>query len=147
MSPLPVVICGKNPAIAAIVKDTLQPAYEAIHIITSVEQGTTDIPLLLTGKTPPNHAGNGGTKKYASVPVAIITGGGYDDEAFDTLKAACKDVKEVPWFRPDMSRMSEMPSTVEDYARAVSERCKIALKALLEGGKGKHEGREGVYYY
>ncbi|ORY14928.1 HAD-like domain-containing protein [Clohesyomyces aquaticus] len=149
MSALPVVVCGKNPAVAAAVKQSLLPGYEVIHIITSVNQGTTDIPLILTGNQPPDNADNQGTKNYINIPVAVLTGGGYDDQSFDTMKAACKDVKAVPWFRPDLSRVNEMPhfTQAEAFGKATAERCKVALKEVLEDGKGKAEGREGVWFY
>jgi hypothetical protein len=74
----------------------------AIHVVTSVPQGLTDLPLLLSdpSTTPQNAEANVGSRNYGARPLAVAAGGGFDDAAFQTLRDACKDVEQgVVWVR------------------------------------------------
>ncbi|KAF2175891.1 hypothetical protein K469DRAFT_609185, partial [Zopfia rhizophila CBS 207.26] len=58
--------------------------------------------------------------------VAVATGGGFDDEAFNQLRDSCKDVqgvRAVPWLRPDMGKFKDMPppDNVKIYGLAAAE--------------------------
>ncbi|KAH7074679.1 hypothetical protein BKA63DRAFT_319150 [Paraphoma chrysanthemicola] len=148
---LPVVVVGRNPKIAGKVREGLGPEYDAIHIILSLEQATTDIPLLLAtpSQTPPNSQDNQGSQKYGARPVAVAVGGGFNDEMFAEIKNACKDVdKGVVWLRADVAKIKEMPplSELEAYGEETARRVKKKLEELGVGG-GDGEGKEGVYFF
>ncbi|KAF1837897.1 hypothetical protein BDW02DRAFT_84032 [Decorospora gaudefroyi] len=48
MSPIPIILCGRNPALAQSVQKNLMPEYDVTHIIPSPFDGAREIPLLLT---------------------------------------------------------------------------------------------------
>jgi len=73
-----------------------------IHVILTPEAGAAEIPLLLDGKSLPKSE-NVGSQNYSKKPIAVITGGGYDDAKFKIMKDACEGKGSVPWLRPDMS--------------------------------------------
>lgn len=122
---LRIILCGQSPLIANPVKAGLLPEYEseilpvssqhmtyvlilvAIHVILGSPAGVKDLPLLLSGQTPPaTDEPNLGTRDYSKKADAIITGGGYDDENFSVMKNACAGLPGkggIPWLRPDMS--------------------------------------------
>jgi hypothetical protein len=79
-----------------------------------VEQGVEEIPRLM---------------KEQDI-YAIITGGGYDDEAFAKMKDATD--KPVPWLRPDKTRGSPQ-DLGPGYPKIVGERAKAALKDANPG--------------
>ena len=82
-----------------------------------------------------------GTGNYSKPPVAIITGGGYDDAMVKEMRDACKDVNNVPWLRPDMSaRAPQGPG----YGAAMAEKMKVHLSKLARDGK---MNQDGVYLY
>lgn len=138
-----------------IISNQLTLRATVIHIVLSLDAGISDIPLLLSGKTPTpapssntssGPSENLGSQNYAKKPVAVAVGGGFDDEMFEQMKAATEG-KEVVWVRADPSKMAGMPELgdVEAYAAASAARVKRCLGGLgvgVEGGK-----REGVFYY
>jgi hypothetical protein len=68
----------------------------------STSTGALEIPILLSGKTPENHSENLGSQNYAQTPRAVVAGGGFDDEAFMTMKKASDGVvgtEKVPWLK------------------------------------------------
>lgn len=89
------------------------------------------------------------------MPVAIATGGGFDDEQFKSMQDACKGVEgiqEVPWLRPDKSmprpgqtavNQSPQMAEGEDFARETAQRVKEAL-GKLKLGEG---GQTGVFLF
>ncbi|KAJ4366952.1 hypothetical protein N0V83_007482 [Neocucurbitaria cava] len=121
MSPMPIIVCGRNPNIAKNVRKGLLPEYDVIHVAIGLDAAISDIPLLFSGKTVPsnNNSDNLGSQNYAKKPVAVAVGGGFDDEMFEQMKAATEG-KEVVWVRPDLSKMDGMPELgdVEAYAAA-----------------------------
>ncbi|KAF2258674.1 hypothetical protein CC78DRAFT_537614 [Lojkania enalia] len=147
MSALPVIVCGKNPSIAAVVRKHLLPEYDVTHIITSPEVGAVQIPLVLAGKAPPNSFENLGSRNYGKLPVAVAAGGGYDDDSVKLMQDACKDVKAVPWLRPNLSQFKNMPSfnDVEAYGTATAIRLKRKLEELNVGGE--NGTKDGVHLY
>ncbi|KAF2738613.1 hypothetical protein EJ04DRAFT_560616 [Polyplosphaeria fusca] len=142
----PVVVCGRNPKVSEAVRANLVPEYEVIHILMSLEAAQADIPDLLSGKAPADPASNKGSQNYTSTPVAVCIGGGYDDNAFDSMRKASTGLAGVPWLRPDKSRLAEMPprNDPEGYGKATAERIKVALDDLREQGVF---GKDGVYLY
>ncbi|KAF1851046.1 uncharacterized protein K460DRAFT_302766 [Cucurbitaria berberidis CBS 394.84] len=147
MSPIPVIVCGKNPNIAKKVREDLLPEYDVIHIILTLEAGTLEIPRLLSGKTPEKTPGNHGSQNYTQKPVAIAVGGGFDNEAFGQMKDASKDVQSVVWVRPDVNYRAEMPalSDTEAFGAATAVRVKKCLNELSVGKEGGKT--EGVFYF
>ncbi|CAO2649429.1 Nn.00g068140.m01.CDS01 [Neocucurbitaria sp. VM-36] len=147
MSPIPVIVCGKNPNIAKKVREGLLPEYDVIHIILSLEAGLSDIPLLLSGKTPKDTAGNLGSQNYDERPVAVAVGGGFNDEMFDQMKDAAKEVQSAVWVRADLSKVAAMPalSDVEAFGAATAVRVKKSLDELSVGKEGGKT--EGVFYF
>jgi hypothetical protein len=121
MSPIPIIVIGRNPRIAIKVREGVMPEYDGmsasllsslhytspytlsvVHIITTVEQGLNDLPLLLSNpsQTPMNVDNNLGSKNHGSRPLAVAAGGGFNDEMFNKMKDACKDVEQgIVWVR------------------------------------------------
>jgi hypothetical protein len=105
-----------------------------IHVILTPEAGVSDIPLLLEGKTPPSSdPGDLGTRDYSQRAAAVVTGGGYDDAAFQIMRDACKGKSNIPWLRPDLSVPT--PPLGPLYGKAMVERVKACLDNLAEEGK------------
>jgi hypothetical protein len=71
-----------------------------IHIILSVEQGVKDLPLLLSTplQSPDNVGENFGSQNYKERPLAVGVGGGFNDEMFEEMRDACRDLDEgIVW--------------------------------------------------
>lgn len=164
MSALPIILCGKSPPLVNYVRKHLLPEYEGtplphalylpthhltrpvIHTIYSTPAGILELPLLL--KTPPTiPSGSGpnlGSQNYAKRPIAVVTGGGFDDEAFEAMRKACADVTaDIPWGKPDVAKMREMPNygNMDAFGGRIVERMKENLGKLGGGGE------EGVFLY
>ncbi|KAE9371721.1 hypothetical protein N431DRAFT_484199 [Stipitochalara longipes BDJ] len=139
--PIPIVLCGASPQIATGVKNGLLPEIEVIHVILSAEAGAAEIPLLLEGQSlPPSE--NVGSQNYSKKPVAIITGGGYDDARFKLMKDACEGKGSVSWLRPDMGY--PMPPLGPQYGATMVERVRKGIRELVNSGR---LGGEGVFIY
>ncbi|KAF2854341.1 hypothetical protein T440DRAFT_443052 [Plenodomus tracheiphilus IPT5] len=147
MTPLPIIVCGKNPSIATAVRERMLPEYDVIHIILSVESGMRDIPLLLSSQFPANSSSNHGSRNYTKPPVAIALGGGFNDELFNQIKDSCKDVPSTIWLRVDTSKMAgpPKPEEMEKYGRATAERMKKKLGELRVSEEGGV--KEGVFCF
>ncbi|KAH7122614.1 hypothetical protein B0J11DRAFT_344310 [Dendryphion nanum] len=151
MAPIPIIVCGRRAEIAKFVRESLAPEYDVVHVITSPEEGSSDIPILLRGEKLPE-SDNPGSRNYGSTPLAVATGGGYDDEAFNQMRDAClKDdkAKVVPWLRPDLSQISSMPdlSDAEAYGRKTADRLRIVLNDLDLKGESKVEWKKGAVIF
>jgi len=162
-APIPVVLCGASAQIATGVKNGLLPEIEGrltvpppfsaisltdgtlhlsvIHVILSAEAGAAEIPLLLEGNSLPASE-NVGSQNYSRKPVAVVTGGGYDDARFKMMKDACEGKGSVSWLRPDMGY--PMPALGPQYSAIMIERVKKGIKELVESGK---LGKDGVFIY
>lgn len=96
---------------------------------------------------------NVGSGNYSNIPVAVVTGGGYDDESFDLMRSACKNTKIVPWLRPDKSKLKDSPplDDIEAFGKNTAVRVRETLQELGLGkgeeGKEKEEWKTGVYFY
>jgi hypothetical protein len=98
---------------------------------------------MLEGKEIPKpDPDNVGTKNYSSKALAVVTGGGYDDEAFETMRKACEGKSSVPWLRPDLS--VARPPIGPQYGGQIAERAKQCLEGLEKAGQGD---KDGVYLY
>lgn len=71
---------------------------------------------------------------------AVVLGGGYDDDAFDSIRKAAtgSDYQKVFWLRPDMSKMPPGPPG-PGYAKAVAKRTKDKLDELRQGDVAEGE--------
>jgi hypothetical protein len=151
---IPILLCGRTPMIANAVKAGLLPEYEGTsthifqanaklirstvaHVILTPEQGSTEIPLLLSGKFTPDAASeNIGSKNYSTLPSAVVLGGGYDDAAVKVLREAVgqkEGARDVPWLRPDRSVAT--PPLGPEYGKAMVQRTKTCLDKLKKDGK------------
>lgn len=70
---------------------------------------------------------------------AVVTGGGYDDEAFAKMKDATIGCKEIPWLRPDKTKPGPQGLPTE-YAKAVAQRTKDTLNSI-------DRSKSGVFLY
>ncbi|KAL1793539.1 hypothetical protein ACET3X_008521 [Alternaria dauci] len=146
MSPIPIVVCGKNPNIAKAVRESVKPEYDVIHIILSVEEATSSIPLLISSKTPPNSSSNIGSQNYGTRPAVVALGGGFNNEMFEEIKKSCGNEKMV-WVRTDITRTGEMPdfNDHEAYGKATGARLKKCLDELKIGREGGKT--EGIWFF
>ncbi|OZJ02276.1 hypothetical protein BZG36_05161 [Bifiguratus adelaidae] len=131
--PIPVVLCGKTEQIATTVIATMKPELEVIHLILTPDAGKAQIPALLRGETDVPSDSALGSKNYSKPPAAVVTGAGYDGQAVEEMRAACKETKPVPWLRPDTTKPA--PPLGPEYGKALVERIKITMKELAEQGK------------
>ncbi|KAF2031370.1 hypothetical protein EK21DRAFT_110972 [Setomelanomma holmii] len=151
MAPTPVVLIGRKPEIATSVRKGLMPEYDVVHVILSDEQGLKDLPLLLSNppKTPTNTEDNYGSKNYGERPLAVAAGGGLNDEMFNNLRAACKDIeKGIVWLRADIKNVTKMPEFGDSEAYGLETARRVKNKLLeLKVGEESTEGKEGVYWF
>jgi len=88
-----VILCGQTEQIGQGVIAGLKPEYEAcpvIHFVLTPEGGSSQISLLLRGEAAVPSASALGSKYYSRPPVALITGGGYDNDGMAAMIKACK---------------------------------------------------------
>lgn len=116
-----------------------------IHIILTLSAGASEIPPILQGQAPPpSGEENLGSRDYSKLPVAVITGGGYNDAMFEEMYNAAKGKgKQVVWLRPDMT-VQGAPPLGPDYGVYVTGRVKTCMRRLegegmLDGWKGGDE--------
>ncbi|KAJ5742477.1 uncharacterized protein N7511_011533 [Penicillium nucicola] len=149
MNPIQVIICGKSVHVAIGVKEAIRPTYEALHVITSVAAGISDIPPLLQGQAPPSkEQANLGTQEYGKKVQAIIAGGGYNDAELQSLRDACKGYGNVPWLRHDISKEIDprqpRPKVGIEYGEQIGNKVVECLDRLRIEGK---MGEDGVYWF
>ena len=119
-----------------------------IHFILTPSAGAAEIPALLQGKAPPassDHADdNIGSNNYSKTAVAVVTGGGYEDDDVEMMRDACRveGCKAVPWLRPDLSKPT--PPLGPEYGRHMVARVKACLAALER--EGNIEADAVVFY-
>jgi hypothetical protein len=111
-----------------------------------------DLPYVLSNPSaaPPSSSSNLGSKNYGTRPFAIAVGGGFNDQAFQEIKNACKDVEQgIVWVRADTSKWSSMPSLSDHdaFGAAMAKRVKSKLNELgLESGE-ERQRKEGVWLF
>jgi hypothetical protein len=140
---------AQNPDVAVPSPHTNLSSSPVIHIVTDAQVGVSEIPLLLAGKSIPVKEHNIGTKNYSQPPVAVVAAGPYRDEDLNLMRDACKDVKAVPWLRPNMSRADDRPPLWNEcaFGKCMAERAKRRLAELGVGGEEKEEWRNQVYMF
>lgn len=101
------------------------------------QAGTSQIPAILRGEKSPESNSELGSKDYSSPPVAVILGGGYNDEDIDLMFAAAQrdaDGKNtIPWLRPDLTKPA--PPLGPEYGKALVARIKTLLAEMEKEGK------------
>ncbi|KAA8652646.1 uncharacterized protein ATNIH1004_001551 [Aspergillus tanneri] len=147
---LPVLLCGRLERVGSLVIEELKPEYEVIHFITSVEDGTINLPLILSGNLPKWEGSGLGSKIYSRAPKAVILGGGYDDEAIEKLRQAVaisQGTIQVPWLKADPKKTEAGPTPgTEAYCRSAAARIKETLEILEK--TGRLDGTEdGIFFW
>jgi hypothetical protein len=112
-----------------------------VYFILTSAAGQTDIPRLLRGE-PSTADPELGTKNYSKPPVAVVLGGGYDDEGTELMRASC-DV-DVPWFRLDTNLPA--PPLGPEYVKVVIARLKVVMSDMKAEGK-LCRNTKGVFWY
>lgn len=107
-----------------------------IHFVMSPEGGKEQITAIFRGETPSSDS-ELGSKDYSQKPVAVILGGGYDDEGTAVMMEAAKGIHPVPWLRPDTSKPA--PPLGPEYGKALVARIKNLLAEMEKDGKMKEE--------
>ncbi|CAG8240558.1 unnamed protein product [Penicillium olsonii] len=138
MSPLPIVICALDDQIGKPVSELLQPEYEVIHFIQSLEAAQSEIPHILAGRDPQSrHTNNVGTKDYTRPARAVIFGRGFDLEDIEALreKVAGASPDPVVWIAGDPSRKPP-PSALPppNYPQLVAGVARKLLGGWVEAG-------------
>lgn len=161
--PIPVVICGRHEGVAKTVSEGIGSDYECknpatrpsehiidlrcvvVHFIPTTEAGVAELPLILQGVMPTKIENSAGSGNIAGLAKAVILGGGYDEAAFQTIKAAVDAAKlqhKPVWLRKDDGRPS--PPFNADYGRLLSIRVREMLKKLED--EKKLDGSDGGIY-
>ena len=134
---------------------TFHNIFSAVYSGHSLPAALEELPLILSGKPPPSSSLHTriGSNSFDKPPVALIVGGGYDDEKFGALYDAClkacgesKKNLGVPFFRVS----NEITKKLEEegkgpkiggpgYPEAIAQRLKdrlagLGIKAGMEGG-------------
>jgi hypothetical protein len=80
----------------------------------------------------------------------VAVGGEFDDQAFQEIKDACKDVEQgIAWVRADTSKWSSMPSLNdhEAFGAAMAKRVKSKLGELGLGNGEEGARKEGIWLF
>ncbi|RMD42195.1 hypothetical protein DV735_g2959, partial [Chaetothyriales sp. CBS 134920] len=138
--PVPVLLLGKIEAHIAGVSRGLLPDYDVIHNVRSVQVAESEIPALLKGEPVQPSSGFGSNYK-SSNPVsgsqikAVIVGGGFTPEEFQTIEKIINGARPLPIFRADTSRVPPNvtgPPPIE----LITQRILGALKEARNGESG-----------
>ncbi|KXX83074.1 hypothetical protein MMYC01_200487 [Madurella mycetomatis] len=139
----PVILCGKTEAVGTGVIADLKPEFDVIHFVMSPEAGATQIPAILRGEQEVETISALGSHDYAKKPVAVIMGGGYQDDGIELMMKASAGIHPIPWLRPDLT-IPAPPFGTPDYGKALVQRIKVLLAQLEQDGN-MHE--EKVFRY
>jgi hypothetical protein len=94
----------------------------------SVKDGLQNLPLILSGSTPVNDRSFLGSKAYSRFPMAVILGGGYDDEFITRLREAVANspgTTRLPCLKadPEKTESGPIPGT-EEYCKSAGSSTK-----------------------
>ncbi|KAK7179065.1 uncharacterized protein CC84DRAFT_1165425 [Paraphaeosphaeria sporulosa] len=141
-SSIPVILCGRTEGIGAGVIEALKPEIEVIHFILTPEAGKNQIPALLKGDKNVLSDSGLGSKNYERTAEALLLGAGYSEEEIEEMREASKEVKGVPWLRPDTEKPA--PPLGPEYGKALVARIKETMNGLAEKGE---MGQDAVVWY
>ncbi|KAK9489073.1 hypothetical protein V1508DRAFT_429182 [Lipomyces doorenjongii] len=139
--PMPVVACGKIPAMGKSISQHMLPEYEVIHFILSYEAAEAELPHLLAGRDPQSRSPNEiGTHDYSRPPRAVIFGRGYEPQQVEELKKKFDGVAKEPvaWVR---GNPADLPAGAagHDYAQNIAADMKKMLKKWRDEGEKDEE--------
>ncbi len=118
-----------------------------VHFVTTPEAGVKDLPLVLQGSAPETAASSVGTGNVAAGATAVILGGGYDDNDYETMRKAVDAAtlaRRPVWLRNDLS--VAMPPPGPEYGKAVVVRVKNLL-AKLDKENSLDGSDSSTYWY
>ncbi|KAK4957754.1 hypothetical protein LTR28_005679 [Elasticomyces elasticus] len=152
MSPIPVVLCGKDPTLAKNFCESMLPEYEVTYVLHTAAAAVTELPSILSAK-PFNSSSGLGTQRQTA-PKAIIVGRGYGQEEIDAMRAV-DGAHSAAWLVPDLSSMPPVGTLVRgliggkpSLAGSVAERAKDILKEHgVSGEKGPEAEVGGQVWY
>ncbi|PYH81347.1 hypothetical protein BO82DRAFT_432687 [Aspergillus uvarum CBS 121591] len=139
---IPVILCGAKREVAALVRAHMLPEYDVVYAGHNLPAAEQEVPLILAGKAPPASALHTqvGPNDFTIAPRAVITGGGYSEDRFQTLYQACANasgVLSVPFFRTDNHLTDQLAATGKgpahsssEYPAAVTARLKAKLREV-----------------
>jgi hypothetical protein len=126
-------VCGSPAHLSSSTNSELTWWVAVVQFVMSPESGVEQIPAILRGDKSVSSDSQLGSKDYSKTPICIILGGGYDDASTEILMNAAKDVKSLPWLRPDSSKPS--PPVGPEYGKALVQRIKELIPQLEKDGK------------
>lgn len=88
--------------------------------------------MIFQGKALSSSGSELGSKDYSQKPIAVILGGGYDDEGIKAMMEASKNIHPIPWLRPDLSLPT--PPLGPEYGKVMVARVKERLATLEKTG-------------
>ncbi|KAF2009063.1 hypothetical protein BU24DRAFT_415415 [Aaosphaeria arxii CBS 175.79] len=139
--PIPVVGCGKIPAMGKSISQHLRPEYEVTHFILSYEAAEAELPHLLAGRNPQSQTPNEiGTNNYSRPPRAVVFGRGYDPHQVEELKKKFASVAKEPvaWVRGNPGDLP-VGAVGPDYAQLIVADMKKVLNKWRDGGEKDEE--------
>ncbi|KPI46087.1 uncharacterized protein AB675_677 [Cyphellophora attinorum] len=160
------ILCGKIPGhIEPMINLLRSDGYDVIHNVRTLPSALLELPALLRTtvgcETQPPSSGFGSNATAASAEdrtpgsevKAVVVGGGYSPEEFEEIKGACDGVKELPFFRADVTKKrsdgqeaqggAAGPPPVEELKGRLVQALKAADTAAGEGGGWQ----PGVYLF
>ncbi len=90
---IPIITCGDHKPDAIGVRQRMAPEYEVIYSAFLLPETMEELPKILSGNLPPASSLHTqvASNDFQRKPVAVIVGGGYDDEAYQSLHQKCID--------------------------------------------------------
>ncbi|GAM91368.1 hypothetical protein ANO11243_094170 [Dothideomycetidae sp. 11243] len=159
----PIITCGDHKPDAIGVHAGMKSEYEVIYAAFSLPETFDELPQILAG-TPPAaltlHT-QVASNDFSRHPVAIIVGGGYDDEAYGELRQKCiaavgGDKKKLgaAFFRADNNLTDRLvkegkgpEKRTKDYPAAITKRLKNKLEEVGVVSGLKEEDVGELFWY
>ncbi|KAF9629178.1 hypothetical protein BFW01_g10381 [Lasiodiplodia theobromae] len=147
-APIPVILCGAMRPVAALVRSHMLLEYDVVYAGHDIAAATKEVPKIISGSSPPSTSlyTQIGSNDFTVLPRAVITGGGYNEEAFQTLFQACAEAcgsevaLPVPFFRTDNALTDQLAAegkgpahSSPEYPKAMTNRLKARLREVGVG--------------
>ncbi|OJD29687.1 programmed cell death 6-interacting protein isoform x1 [Diplodia corticola] len=121
--PVPIIVCGAKQQLATMVRSNMLPEFNVIYAGFDLAASAKEVPQILSGSPPPSASLHTqvGSNDFQLAPRAVVTGGGYSDEAFQTLFQACvgacgsESALPVPFFRVDNAITSRLKNDYHNH--------------------------------